>query len=167
MLLPIFCCLADVIAICYFCGRCKKTCFVSCLIELTCGQMLLPFIFCIFLSDWCYCHCCYWSLWLMLLSHWCYCIVWQMLCHVVWYHLHLLQEGIFLFYSWLMLLPLCLLGWCYCHMYNLVGWCYCQWLMLLPHNCSSCLADVVAMVVDVKSTHGCIGRCYSQGGLME
>ena len=36
--------------------------------------------------------------------------------------------------------------------------------MLLPHNCSSCLAGVVAMVFGVKSTHGCIGRCYSQGG---
>ena len=34
--------------------------------------------------------------------------------------------------------------------------------MLLPHNCSSCLAGVVAMLDDVKSTHGCIGRCYSQ-----
>ena len=36
--------------------------------------------------------------------------------------------------------------------------------MLLPHDCSSCLAGVIAKVVDGKSTHGCGGRCYSQGG---
>ena len=59
-----FCCLAGVIAIYYFCGRCWTTCFVSCLIELTCGQMLLPFISC----DWCDCHIWYSSLWLILLS---------------------------------------------------------------------------------------------------
>ena len=33
--LAIFCCLADVIAIHYSCGRCYTTCFMSCLIELT------------------------------------------------------------------------------------------------------------------------------------
>ena len=68
---------------------------------------------------------------------------------------------------WLMLLPLMvLLGWCYCHIDNIV-WLVLlpEWLMLLPHNCSSCLAGIVAIVVDVKSTHGCIGRCYSQGGI--
>ena len=38
-----------------------------------------------------------------------------------------------------------------------------EWLMLLPQDCSSCLTGVTAMVVDGKSTHGCVGRCYSQG----
>ena len=36
--------------------------------------------------------------------------------------------------------------------------------MLLPQFCSSCLAGVIAKVVDGRSTHGCGGRCYSQSG---
>ena len=43
--LAIFCYLAHVIAIHYFCGRCYTTCFMSCLIDVTWGQMLLPLIF--------------------------------------------------------------------------------------------------------------------------
>ena len=39
-----------------------------------------------------------------------------------------------------------------------------EWLMLLPHNCSSYVAGVIAMVVDGKSTRGCGGRCYSKAG---
>ena len=63
--LAIFCCLADVIAIQYSCGRCYTTCFMSCLIELTWGQMLLPLILVTDVTVTCW----YWSLWLMLLSH--------------------------------------------------------------------------------------------------
>ena len=36
--------------------------------------------------------------------------------------------------------------------------------MLLPHDCSSCLAGVIAKVVDGESTHGCGGIRYSQCG---
>ena len=33
--------------------------------------------------------------------------------------------------------------------------------MLLPHDCSSCLAGVIAKFVDGESTHGCGGRWNS------
>ena len=36
--------------------------------------------------------------------------------------------------------------------------------MLLPYDCSSCLAGVIAKMVDGMSTHGFGGRCYSQSG---
>ena len=55
-------------------------------------------------------------------------------------------------------------GWCCCHFLFIrlmLLPCVINWLMLLP------VADVVALVVDVISTHGWVGRCYSQGGLME
>ena len=48
-----------------------------------------------------------------------------MLCHVVWYHLHLLQEGIFAC-PWLMLLPLWFVR------LMLLPHVQCSWLMLLP-----------------------------------
>ena len=85
-----FSCLADVIAISCYCGRCWTTCFVICLIELTCWQMLLPYITC----DRCYCHFCYClvtdvivtcclSMWLMLLSP-CICVIIGR-CYAMWY----------------------------------------------------------------------------------
>ena len=77
--LAIFCCLADVIAIGYSCGICYTTCFMSCLMELTWRQMLLPLILVTDVIVTCW----YWSLWLMLLSHMMLVFIWQMLCHVV------------------------------------------------------------------------------------
>ena len=135
--------------------------FMSCLIELTWGQMLLPLIFLTDVNVTCWCL----SLWLMLLSHMVLMLLFGK-CYAMWCDTTSnCCKGQFNC-PWLMLLPLMVvLGWCYCHIDDVI-WLVLlpEWLVLLPHNCSSCLACVVAMVVDCKSIHGCVGRCYSQGG---
>ena len=55
-----------------------------------------------------------------------------------------------LYYLRLMLLPF--------FVADVVAW----WLMLLPH---AVLADVIAKVVDVKSTHGCVADVIATGSM--
>ena len=58
-------------------------------------------------------------------------------------------------------------SWCYCYIF-MIGWCYCQGGWCYCHFVCSVLADVVAMVVDVKTTQGRMvyGRFHSHFRLM-
>ena len=78
---------------------------------------------------------------------WCY-------CHGGWCCCHLVADYV----GWCY----CHSSWCYCYIFCKFGWCYCHSGWCHYHFGTFVLADVIAMVADVKATQGVyrlFGRC--------
>ena len=163
--LATFCCLADVIAMAIFCGRCYATrsdvkpvlfsdlnviatCFISYVIELTWWEDVIAIDLC----DWCYCH-----ILVLIICDWSYCHILMLLffgrCYAIWWDTTSnCCIGQFCC-PWLMLLPLIVLfGWCFCHIIAVHIWLVLLQWWLMENPPMGVVADVIAKVADGIAT---------------